>query len=50
MRVRTVYLPKESKWRLFEKDGQKKEVEYECGKTVEMDCPIGSMPVLVRQS
>jgi alpha-D-xyloside xylohydrolase len=45
-RVRGVYLLKECKWRLFEENGKKKEVEYEGGK---IDCPIESMPVLVRQ-
>lgn len=48
-RVRGVYLPKECKWRLFEEDGKKKEVEYEGRRTVEIDCPIESMSVLVRQ-
>ncbi|KAK2768717.1 hypothetical protein FQN54_000573 [Arachnomyces sp. PD_36] len=43
-RKRSVYLPKGHKWGLFEGDAV-----HEGGQTIEADCPIGEMPVFVRQ-
>lgn len=42
---RRVYLPRGARWRLMERD----EEIHEGGKTVEVGCPIGTMPVFVRQ-
>lgn len=42
---RNVYLPAGQLWRLFKTD-----TVYEGGRSIQVDCPIDSMPVLVRQS
>lgn len=43
-RTRSVYLPPSSRWTLFGK-----KTTWEGGRTVDIDCPIKDMPVLVRE-
>lgn len=43
-RKRSVYLPKGNKWAVFQGEGV-----HDGGQTVEADCPIGVMPVFMKQ-
>lgn len=51
-RKRKLYLPKDAKWKAFteaEEDSGKDQAEHKGGQFLEVDCPLESMPVFVRQ-
>ena len=48
-RTRKVYLPTGYRWFKSEQEVDGKGHEYQGGQTVEVDCPIESMPIFIRQ-